>query len=287
MTRRVVAPIVAAAALITGLCGTAFAQGNQSAGRERETGSSPADASTPEAPAALPPFIPALTDEDRRAAFPDVDGHPAHDNALRYFVLFDQLEWRAGETRVFDLDGTAWIGRDRDRLWLRTEGVAVDRRVRDAQVQALYGRQFARWWDVVAGVRQDVRPGPAQAWAAIGVQGLAPYWFQVEATGYVGASGRTEARFGVEYQLLITNRLILQPRMDATFAGKSDTTRSIGAGLVTTDVGLRVRYEWRREIAPYVGVTWERPWGTTRDLMRSAGDQIGGPRLAAGLRLWF
>jgi copper resistance protein B len=237
---------------------------------------------------ALPSFIPPLTDEDRKAAFPDVQGHAVHDNALNYNVVFDQLEWQAGEgANGLNVDTRGWIGRDRDRLWFRAEGDGEGGRVGDAQTHVLYGRQFSRWWDVVAGVRQDFRPGSPQTWAAFGIQGLAPYWFEIEATGYVGASGRTHARFEVEYELLFTNRLVLQPLFEAEVFGKSDPDRGIGAGLSTTDLGFRLRYEFRREIAPYVGVTWRNKWGQTADFADAAGEDPGGARFVTGLRLWF
>ena len=236
----------------------------------------------------LPPFIPRITDEDRKAAFPDVQGHAVHDNAWTSFVLFDQLEWQAGDgASGINVDAKGWIGRDRDRLWFRVEGDSEDGTVDDAEVHLLYGRQFSRWWDVVAGVRQDARPGPARTWAAIGVQGLAPYWFEVEATAYVGESGRTQARFEVEYELLLTNRLVLQPLIEVELFGKSDPERGIGAGLSTTDVGFRLRYELRRELAPYVGITWNRKHGQTADFAEAAGGDSGGAKVVTGLRLWF
>jgi copper resistance protein B len=236
----------------------------------------------------LPPFIPPVTDEDRKAAFPDVEGHAAHDKAVHYFVLFDQLEWQAGAgTDGLSIDTRGWVGGDRDRLWFRAEGDGENGRVGEAQTHVLYGRQFSRWWDVVAGVRQDFRPGPAQTWAAFGVQGLAPYWFEVEATAYVGASSRTHARFEVEYELLLTDRLVLQPLVEAEIFGKSDPERGVGAGLSTTDAGFRLRYEFRREVAPYVGITWKNKWGKTADFAEAAGEETGGARFVTGLRLWF
>jgi copper resistance protein B len=238
--------------------------------------------------APLPPFIPPLTDEDRRAAFPDLPGHAVHDSALRYFVLFDQLEWQSGnDASGLNVDARGWMGGDRNRLWFRSEGSGDHGRLDDAQAHLLFGRQFSRWWDVVAGIRQDLRPGSPQTWAAFGVQGLAPYRFDIEATAYVGASGRTHARFEVEYELLVSNRLVLQPLVEAEVVGKSDPTRSIGAGLSTTDAGFRLRYEIKRELAPYVGVTWSRKWGTTGDLAEAAGEDRGGARLVTGVRLWF
>ena len=151
----------------------------------------------------------------------------------------------------------------------------------------MWGRMFSRWWDVVAGVRQDFRPGDPQTWVGVGVQGLAPYWFEVEATGYVGAGGRTLARVEAEYELLLTNRLILQPLAEVEFFGKSDPERGIGAGLSTIEGGLRLRYELRREFAPYVGLSWERRFFGTADFARAAGEEVGGARVAFGLRTWF
>ena len=233
----------------------------------------------------LPPFIPPLTDEDRKAAFPDVRGHTVHDNGVHYFVLADQLEWQSVEG--LNLDTKGWVGRDRNRFWFRAEGEREGGDVGDAEAHLLYGRQFSRWWDVVGGIRQDFEPGPAQTWAAIGVQGLAPYWFEVEATAYVGASGRTQARLEVEYELLLTNRLVLQPLVEVELFGKSDPERGIGAGLSTTEAGVRLRYEFRREFAPYIGVIWNRKFGGTADFAEAAGEEVGGARFVTGLRLWF
>jgi copper resistance protein B len=250
----------------------------------------PPDRSMPPAPtpSELPPGIPPVTDADRAAAFPQVEGHAVHDRAVHSFVLFDRLEWQAaGGGSGGQWDSSGWIGRDLDRLWFRTEGEGEDGRISGADAHVLYGRAIARWWDVVIGIRQDVRPGPAQTWTAIGVQGLAPYWFEVEATAYVGASGRTQLRLESEYELLLTNRLILQPRAELDFYGKSDPGRGIGAGLSTAEAGLRLRYEIRRELAPYVGLEWSRTFFGTADFARDSGESSAGPRLAAGVRLWF
>jgi copper resistance protein B len=235
----------------------------------------------------LPPFIPRLTDEDRQAAFPDVEDHAVHDRALHYFVLFDRLEWQAAdEADGVNVDSKGWIGHDRDRLWFRAHA-AGDGGRHDLQADVLYGRQVSRWWDVVGGIRQDVGSGPARTWAAIGVQGLAPYWFEIEATAYVGGAGRTRAEIDVEYELLLTNRLMLQPRVEVELFGRSDPERGIGAGLGSMDAGFRVRYEVRREIAPYVGVMWNRKYGKTAAFATAAGGTAKAARLVTGVRLWF
>jgi len=232
--------------------------------------------------------IPPLTDADREAAFPDVKPHRMRGDSVFAFVLVDQLEWQGGQSAHGGRwEAKGWVGRDRNRLWFRTEGQAEDGRLDDAESHLFYGRAFARWWDVLVGVRQDVRPSPAQTWAAFGVHGLAPYWFEVEATGYVGEGGQTAARFAVDYQLLLTNRLIMQPRFELDLYGKSHPERLIGAGLGATELGLRLRYELRRELAPYIGVTWDRTYGETRDFAEAAGNTASRVRLVAGLRLWY
>lgn len=232
--------------------------------------------------------IPVLTDEDRTAAFPDVTGHREHEGGWNYYVLFDQLEWRSGNSeRTGSWYALGWIGGDVNRLWFRTEGEADRRDTRDAEASLFYGRSFSRWWDFVAGVRQDVRPGPGQTWAAAGIQGLAPNFFEVEATAYVGASGRTQVRLEAEYEMLITNRLILQPRGELNLSGKSDAQRGVGSGLSSGEAGLRLRYEFRRELAPYVGIVWDRKFGGTADYARAQGDSKKRTRFIAGLRFWF
>lgn len=232
--------------------------------------------------------IPPLTDADRAAAFPPaLDGHAVHDRQIHSFVLFDQLEWQGGDSGGANVENTSWIGGDINRLWLRAEAETEDGDIDNAFVDALWGRSFSRWWDVVAGVRQDFRPGDPQTWAAVGVQGLAPYWFDIEATAYVGPGGRTHARFEAEYDLLLTNRLVLQPLLEVTLYGKDDPERGIGSGLSSVEAGLRLRYEIRRELAPYVGVVFDRSLRGTADYARENGDEVGTIRLAVGLRTWF
>jgi len=232
--------------------------------------------------------IPPITDADRQAAFPPgMEGHAVHDRKFNFYVLFDHLEWQGAADGGARIENTSWFGGDINRGWLRLDAESREGRLEDASVDVLWGHSFSRWWDVVAGVRQDVRPGDPQTWAAAGVQGLAPQWFEVELTGYVGGGGRTAARLEVEYELLLTNRLILQPLLKIELYGKDDPERGLGAGLSSIEPALRLRYEIRRELAPYVGVTWDRKLFGTADLARRAGDEAGQARLAFGLRTWF
>lgn len=232
--------------------------------------------------------IPPITEADREAAFPPgLDGHTTHETGLRGLVLFDRLEWHPGETPRAELENTTWIGGDIARLWLRVNGALEDGRLEDARLEVLYGRSVSRWWDIVAGVRQDFRPGDPLTWAAVGIQGLAVYFFEVQVTGYVGSGGRTALELEAEHDLLLTNRLILQSTADAALHGKRDEVRGIGTGLSSVEAGLQLRYEVRREFAPYVGVTWERAMGSTARIARENGENVGDARMAVGLRLWW
>lgn len=257
---------------------------NQSPAKPAETAHAAhmADADQPREP------IPPLTEADRAAAFPPgLDGHATHDRRITAFVLFDQLEWQGGENGGLSIDNKTWIGGDINRLWLRAEGESSAGRPENAQMHALYGRSISRWWDVVAGVRQDFKPGAAQSWIAFGIQGLAPQWFEVEATAYIGRAGRTHVRLEAEYELLLTNRLVLQPLIETEIYGKDDPSRGIASGLTSIDAGLRLRYEIRREFAPYIGLTWHRALFGTADYARAEGEEVGRARVAVGARLWF
>ncbi|HEY1140283.1 MAG TPA: copper resistance protein B [Lysobacter sp.] len=232
--------------------------------------------------------IPELTDADRAAAQPPANDHAVHDNGIFHFVQLNRLEaFDADGGNGLEWEGQAWIGRDRNKLWLRSEGERVDGRTESADLEALYGRAIAPWWDVVAGVRHDFKPGASQDFAAIGVMGVAPYKFEVEATAYVGQGGQTAARLEAEYELLLTNRLILQPLVEVNACGQNDARRSIGSGLSTAEAGLRLRYEITRQFAPYIGVVREWSFGRTADFRRDEGETVNDTRVVAGVRIWF
>jgi len=210
------------------------------------------------------------------------------DTARTAKVLFDQLEWRntaEGNAAVWDAWG--WYGGDYNKAWLRTEGERVGGTTQNARADLVWDHIFARWWSVQAGGRRDFGEGPARTWAAIGVQGLAPYWFDIEATFYVGDQGRTGVRMKTEYELLFTQRLILQPEGEANLYGKPDAARQLGSGLSDLEFGLRLRYQVRRELAPYVGVVWSRRFGGTAARVRQSGGDASDVQFIAGLRVWF
>lgn len=242
----------------------------------------------PAAPTESRTPIPKLTDADRAAVFTSHGGHQVHDSALNTYFLADKLEWQDGDdasTLAWDLSG--WIGGDIDRLWLRSEGERSNGKTEDAEIQALWGHAISPWWDVVSGVRQDFKPGAPQTWAAFGLQGMALYNFEAEATAFLGENGQSAVRLEGDYDILLTNRLILQPTAELNVYGKNDPQRGLGSGLSNTEAGLRLRYEIRREFAPYIGVTWNRTYGHTADYAREEGEDSSEARLVLGVRMWF
>lgn len=232
--------------------------------------------------------IPVLTDTDRAAAFPPVAGHGVHDKSLNSFILLNKLEYQdADNGSALAWDAKGWVGGDIDRLWLRSEGERTNGVTESAELQALWGHAISPWWDVVTGVRQDFKPGSPQTWGALGIQGMALYNFEAEATAFIGENGQTAARFEGDYDILLTNRLILQPTFEANLYGKNDPQRGIGSGLANTEVGLRLRYELIREFAPYIGISWNRSYGKTADLASDEGENTNEARFVVGVRMWF
>lgn len=212
----------------------------------------------------------------------------AEDDPLLAKVMIDKLEWRAADGPdpwVWDAD--AWIGKDLNKLWLKTEGEYVDGTTEAAYGEALYSRAIAPYWDLQAGWRHDFRPEPERDWFALGFKGLAPYWFEVDATLYTGGNGTVAARLDAEYEILFTQRLILSPELETNYYGKADPARGIGAGFSNLELGLRLRYEIRPEFAPYIGVNWQQLFGGTADYAREEGEPTNDLQFVVGLRAWF
>jgi len=211
------------------------------------------------------------------------------DEHLFASVRFDRLEWvRGSDSSAAAYDAQAWFGSTYDKLVIKAEGEAEKGRLAHARTELLWGHAVATYWDTQLGLRNDAGHGlPGRNWLAFGVQGLAPYWFEVEATGYVGNEGRTALRLSAEYELLITQRLILQPRVEASLYGKNDPETGVGRGLSSGTVGVRLRYEFSRQFAPYIGIERSQAFGNTADMARAAGGRSGETRFVAGVRAWF
>ena len=234
--------------------------------------------------------MPAPTAAERAAAFPDLGAmdmrEHMEEDPLVATLLVDQLEWQDDDAGLgWNLRG--WIGKSNNRVWLRSEGERRDSSTEDGNIELLWGHPTGPWWDMVAGIRHDFGNGPIRDWVALGVQGIAPYKFEIEATAYLGTSGRSAARIEAGYELLLTNRLILQPVVEVNLHGRDDPERGIGAGLSTAEAGLRLRYEFTRQIAPYIGLVHERAFGNTAELRRDEQDAVDDTQLVAGIRVWF
>lgn len=213
-----------------------------------------------------------------------------HGASKTYFVQGDRLEYRTnGGEPLFLWDAQGWWGGDRNKIWLKTEGEYSfeEDAFEEAEVQALWSRAISTFFDVQAGVRHDFLPGDDRTYGVVGVQGLAPYWFEVDAALFVSDDGDVSARIEAEYELLLTQRLILQPRTELTFAAQDVAEYGVGSGLSSAELGARLRYEIKREFAPYIGIDWTRSVGTTADFVRADGDDPSGVSFVAGLRLWF
>jgi len=211
-----------------------------------------------------------------------------NDDPFLTMLTVDQFEIRVGgddTPLVWDAEG--WLGKDLNKLWIKTDGEYADGRVEETEIQALYSRAIAPFWDLQAGWRRDIRPTPDRDWFAFGIKGLAPYYFDVDAALFVGENGRTAARLQLEYEFMLTQRLILVPELEVNFYGKDDPAVGIGSGLADTELGLRLRYEIRREFAPYIGVNWTHLYGDTADYAREEAEDTDNFHFVTGVRFWF
>jgi copper resistance protein B len=216
-------------------------------------------------------------------------GEPVHDQIILAHGILDQFEGRTdGRTPDLRWSGEGWIGTDYDKLWIKTEGFRRrDGTVDDGKQEFLYSRAISTYFDLQAGLRSDIDSLRTRNWAAFGFEGLAPLFFQVEGTGYVSDSGHLAAHFEGSYDLLLTNRLILQPEFEIDLYSKADPARLIGAGISDIDTGVRLRYEIDRKFAPYIGVAYEGKFGQTASFARRAGESTSGVRFVFGIRSWF
>lgn len=211
------------------------------------------------------------------------------DSAANAMWSFDRLERgrSTGGDNTTRWEAEGWWGGPIDKLWLKTEGEHGDSGTQDGRVDVLWSHAWTSFWDWQLGARQDFGQGPKRQWLAAGVQGLAPYWVETQATFYVGESGRTAARVEASYEWLFTQRLILQPKLELNFYGKDDPQRGVSSGLSELEVGLRLRYEISRKFAPYVGVDWTRRYGSIDPAPGMPEWHARETVWVAGVRWWF
>jgi copper resistance protein B len=203
-------------------------------------------------------------------------------------LIIDQLEsvnGDEGEATAYDLQ--AWLSQGLQRVTLKAEGDIEHGKLEESRTELLWGKALSAYWDTQLGIRHDMGDNPSQSWLAAGVQGLAPYWFEIDATGYLGSGGQTALRLDVEYDLLLTQQLILQPAAEFTLYGKNDASRGLGSGLSDATLGVRLRYEFSRQFAPYVGIERTTRFGQTADFARKAGLHSRDTQWVAGVRFWL
>lgn len=210
-----------------------------------------------------------------------------HGGGLISKVMGNILEYTSASGGGYRWDVEAWYGGDLHRVVFKTEGEGLRRsEIESAEVQALYSRAVGRYTDVQAGVRYDLEPD-GRAHATVAVESLLPYWFDVEAALFLSDRGDTFARLESSYDARLTQRLILQPSAEITFAAQDVPDSNIGSGFSSVELGLRLRYDIRREFAPYIGLNFERSFGRTADFARETGEEVDVTSVVIGLRAWF
>ena len=215
-------------------------------------------------------------------------GQPVSDRAILVHGILDQFEGRTdGRAAELRWSGEGWVGTDYDKFWVKTEGFRRrDGTVDDGRHEFLYSRAISTYFDLQGGLRSDIDSRRNRNWAALGFEGLAPLFFHVQGTLYAGEKG-VAGRVEGSYDLLLTNRLILQPQVEINLYSQSDPARLIGAGLSEIDTGLRLRYEIERKFAPYIGIAYEGKFGQTASFARRTGENTSGVRFVFGVRSWF
>lgn len=212
-----------------------------------------------------------------------------HGSIETYKILIDQAEVRIqGGRDGYFVNAEAWYGGDINKLWLKTEiEGSFGEKPEQAELQALWSHAIDPWWNLQGGVRFDAQPASGRGHLVLGIQGLAPYWFEIDAAAFLSDKGDLTARFEAEYDQRLTRKLILQPRLELDFSLQDIPSERLGAGLSRFETGLRLRYEFVPEFAPYVGVEYDRALGDTARFNRAAGDDVGGWSLVLGVRAWF
>lgn len=207
----------------------------------------------------------------------------------QYQIMFNLAEFQARKGRDgYRWDGEAWFGKDINRLTLKSEGEGAFREgVESAEIQALYSRAIGPYFNLQAGIRHDFEPGRPTTYATVGFEGLAPYWFEVEGAAFLSDRGDLLGRLEGYYDQRITQRIVVQPRVEFNLAAQDVPETRTGAGLSNAELGLRLRYEISRQFAPYIGISYDAKVGRTARLARAAGEDASSTSFVAGVRFWF
>lgn len=212
-----------------------------------------------------------------------------HGGGRAWKVMLSTAELRPQDgDDAYAWEGEFWYGGDINRLVVKSQGEGeIGGDLHGAEAQVLYSRAIGPYFDLQAGLRHDVEPGPSRSYAVVGFEGVAPYWFEVEGAAFLSEKGDLSARLEGAYDLRLTQKLILESRAELELAAQDVRELGVGSGLTSAELGLRLRYEFRREFGPYVGVFHERKFGRTADFARAAGADVEATSLVVGVRAWF
>ena len=228
-------------------------------------------------------FFPKAEMEESRGILRDEHGGSFHSKIMSNLLEYQSRNGKGG----YRWEGQAWFGGDIDRIVIKTEGEGDRTQVEAGEAQALYSHAVGPYADLQVGLRHDFEPRPSRTYLALGVQALLPYWFDTEESLFVGERGQVLGRLEGTYDISLTQRLVLQPRAELNFAARNDAATRTGSGLTDAELGLRLRYEIRREFAPYIGISWERFFGDTANFVHLDGRRAETTSFVVGLRAWY
>jgi len=210
------------------------------------------------------------------------------DDPVELKLMLDKFEvGRADGNNVLAWESGLWIGKDLNKLWLKFDGERVDGKNEGTENRILYSRAIAPFWDLQAGLRHDTAPGNSRNYLNLGIQGLAPYYFETDANLSFGKDNQVKLNLSFEYEMMLTQKLVLSPEIELNAYTKDDKEMGIGSGLSDIEAGLRLRYEIKREFAPYIGVNWAKKFGKTADLASDEGEDTSETMLVLGIRAWY
>ena len=208
------------------------------------------------------------------------------DTPMFHSTIFqiDGADNRAGGLVTWE--GQGWYGGDTDKLVLRTRGDMQNGHVESSELWGLWSHMISDFWDIQAGVRQDFDPRPTSA-LAVGLQGMLPQFIEADAHAFLSTRGDFSLRLEQTIDLHMTQRLILQPHVQMDIYASDVPELDIGSGISRIETGLQLRYEIKREVAPYLDLVYETATGNTAHIKRANGDKAGELTLRAGIRFAF
>jgi copper resistance protein B len=218
----------------------------------------------------------------------EMSNHGMEDDPLISYFNIDELEWRnnhSENTLAWDIE--AWTGYDTNKLWLKAEGEKTSCKTEHSEVQLLQSHAISSFWDLQTGIRIDTKPGSRKHWFAIGFYGVAPYFTETDTALFIGEGGDIAWRLKMEQEWMLTQRIALVPVIEFNFHSKNDSEHHTGSGLSSSEFGLRLHYNIRRNVSPYIGLHAYKTYGKTSHYLRSGNENTRDAQLVIGLHTWY